>query len=71
VIFGELKQDVGLISELTHFVRASGYRCDSVSALAPLAYARGFKFMCNHFNYKYAIEEKEGRTAVTVLAAPF
>jgi len=71
VIYAELKQDVGLMSELTHFVRASGYRCDSISGLAPLAYGHGFKLVCNHFNYKYAIEEKDGHSVVTVLAAPF
>ena len=46
VIYAELKQDVGLMSELTHFVRASGYRCDSISGLAPLAYGHGFKLVC-------------------------
>jgi hypothetical protein len=71
VIYAELRGDVGLMSELTHYVRASGYRCDSISALAPLAYGHGFKFVCNHFNYKYAIEEKNGRSTVTVLDPAF
>jgi hypothetical protein len=66
VIYAELKENVDLMTELTHYVRASGYRCDSVSALAPLTYARGYKFVCNHFNYKYAIEERDGRSIVTV-----
>jgi hypothetical protein len=66
VVYAELKENVDLMTELTHYVRASGYRCDSVSALAPLTYARGYKFVCNHFNYKYAIEEKDGRSIVTV-----
>lgn len=66
VIYAELRQDFDLMSELTHFVRASGYRCDSISALAPLSYAHGFKLVCNHFNYKYAIEDKDGRSIVTV-----
>lgn len=71
VIYAELKGDIGLMSELTHYVRASGYRCDSISALAPLAYAHGFKFVCNHFSYKYTIEEKDGRSTVTVLEPSF
>jgi len=66
VIHADLKGDFDLMSELTHFVRASGYRCDSISALAPLAYTHGYKLVCNHFNYKYAIEEKDGRSSVTV-----
>ncbi len=66
VIYADLRQDVDLMSELTHFVRASGYRCDSISALQPLSYTQGFKLVCNHFDYKYAIEEKDGRTTVNV-----
>ncbi len=69
VIYPELAQDFGLMSELAHFVRASGYRCDSISALAPLrplAPSRGYKLVCNRFSYKYAIENKDGGSIVTV-----
>ena len=66
MIYPELLQDFGLMSELAHFVRASGYRCDSISALRPLPPSRGFKLVCNRFNYKYAIENKDGRSIVTV-----
>jgi hypothetical protein len=66
VIYPELLQDFDLMSELAHFVRASGYRCDSISALQPLAPSRGFKLVCNRFNNKYAIEQKDGRSIVTV-----
>jgi hypothetical protein len=65
-IYPEFSQDFDLMSELAHFVRASGYRCDSISALAPLASSRGFKLVCNRFSYKYAIEQKDGRSTVTV-----
>jgi hypothetical protein len=66
VIYPKLVQDFDLMSELAHFVRASGYRCDSISALRPLPPARGFKLVCNRFSYKYAIENKDGRSIVTV-----
>jgi hypothetical protein len=66
VIYSELSQDFDLMSELAHFVRASGYRCDSISALQPLPPSRGFKLVCNRFNYRYAIENKDGRSIVTV-----
>jgi hypothetical protein len=66
VLYAELSQDFDLMFELTHFVRASGYRCDSISALQPLPLSRGFKLVCNRFNYKYAIENKDGRSTVTV-----
>jgi hypothetical protein len=65
-IYADLSQDFDLMSELAHFVRASGYRCDSISALAPLASSHGFKLVCNRFSYKYAIEQKDGRSTVTV-----
>ncbi len=54
------------MTELAHFVRASGYRCDSISALQPLTASRGYKLVCDRFNYKYAIEQKDGRSIVTV-----
>jgi len=69
VIYAELSQDFDLMSELAHFVRASGYRCDSISALQPLQprpSSRGYKLVCNRFSYKYAIEQKDGRSIVTV-----
>jgi hypothetical protein len=54
----ELKRDVAQMDELAHFVRASGYRCDSISALRPLPTSNGFKLACNHSTYKYEIEDK-------------
>jgi hypothetical protein len=66
VIYPELRQDNELIYELAHYVRASGYRCDSISALQRLSYTQGFKLICNRFNYKYVIEQKDGRSTVAV-----
>ncbi len=66
VIYAELAREFDLMSELAHFARASGFRCDSISALQPLPAARGYKLVCNRFNYKYAIEQKDGRSIVTV-----
>jgi hypothetical protein len=61
-----LHQTADQIDELAHFVRASGYRCDSISALEPLPTSRGFELACNHSAYKYAIEDKGSRWLVTV-----
>jgi hypothetical protein len=66
VIYAELAQDFDLMTELAHFVRASGYRCDSISALQPLPASRGYKLVCDRFSYKYAIDQKDGRSIVTV-----
>jgi hypothetical protein len=66
MISPKLLQDFDLMSELAHFVRASGYRCDSISALQPLPPSSGFKLVCNRFSYKYAIEHRDGHSIVTV-----
>lgn len=63
-IYPQFAQNFDLMSELAGFVRASGYRCDSISALEPRP--SGFKLVCNRFNYKYAIVNKDGRSIVTV-----
>jgi hypothetical protein len=65
LIHRELAQDFDLMYELAHFVRASGYRCDSISALQPFPPARGYKLVCNRFSYKYAIDNRDGRSIVT------
>ena len=62
----ELQQDAAQMDELAHFVRASGYRCDSISALRPLPGSNGFKLACNHSTYKYEIEDKGSSSIVTV-----
>jgi hypothetical protein len=62
----ELQQDAAQMDELAHFVRASGYRCDSISALRPLPGSSGFKLACNHSTYKYEIEDKGTSSVVTV-----
>ena len=62
-IYPQFAQNFELMSELAHFVRASGYRCDSISALGPRP--AGFTLVCNRSNYKYAIVEKDGRSIVT------
>jgi hypothetical protein len=66
VIHAELRQDAELMFELVHYVRASCYRCASISGLQPLSYAKGYKLVCDHFSFRYAIEDKDGRTTVTV-----
>jgi hypothetical protein len=62
----KLAQDSDQMTEFAHFVRASGYRCDSISGLRPLQTSQGFKLACNHSAYKYDIQDKEGRSIVTV-----
>jgi hypothetical protein len=51
-------------AEFAHFVRASGHRCDSISALAPRP--GGFTLVCNRSTFQYAIEGKDDRWIVTV-----
>jgi hypothetical protein len=65
VIYAGDQQNVDL-SELAHYVRASGYRCDSISALQPLQSSHGYRLVCNGFSFKYAIEDKDDRTTVAL-----
>lgn len=66
VIDPKLEQDSDQMDELAHFARASGYRCDSISALQALSNSDGFKLECNRFTFKYEIDDKAGRWTVTV-----
>jgi hypothetical protein len=63
-IYPQFAGNFDLMFELAHFVRASGYRCDSISALDPRP--GGYQLVCDHSNYKYAIQNKGGRSIVTV-----
>jgi len=65
VIYTGTDENVDL-SELAHFVRASGYRCDSISALQPLPSSHGYRLVCNDFSFKYVIEDKDDRTTVAL-----
>jgi hypothetical protein len=55
-----------MATQYAHFVRASGYRCDSVSSLAPRP--GGVTLVCNQSAFRYAIEDKDkdGRWIVTL-----
>lgn len=57
--------DTDLMSELALFVRASGYRCESISALQLSSESQGYRLACNRSDYKYAIDDKDGRWIVT------
>ena len=50
--------------EFAHFVRASGYRCDSISALAPRPGA--FTLACNRSTFRYSIKSRDGGWIVTI-----
>jgi len=50
--------------EFAHFVRASGYRCDSISALVPRPGA--FTLACNRSALRYTIKGKDGGWIVTI-----
>jgi hypothetical protein len=52
-------------TEFAHFVRGSGYRCDSISGLAQ--HAASITLVCNRSTFRYAINrDKDGRWTVAV-----
>jgi hypothetical protein len=64
VIRPDSPQDFETAAEFAHFVRASGYRCDSISALAPRP--GGFTLACNRSAFRYIIKDQDGRWIVTI-----
>ena len=63
MIGADAPQNSETAAEFAHFVRASGYRCDSISALAPRP--GGFTLACNRSAFRYAIKNRDGRWIVT------
>ena len=45
-------------------IRARGWRCDSLSAIQPFAFSRGFSITCNRYNYRYEFRDRGGRWIV-------
>lgn len=62
----ELEQNRDLMSQLAYYVRASGYRCESISALQPLPASRGYVLICNRSTFRYDIEAKGDSLTVTL-----
>lgn len=50
-----------LANEASSVIRASGYRCDSVTSIHRWIYSVGFDIVCNDYRYKYELEDRGGR----------
>lgn len=55
---------IGLIEPAVGMIRGYGYRCDSISAIRPFVFSRGFTVVCNNFNYEYDLSDKGGNWVV-------
>lgn len=51
---------------LAKLIVVNGYSCNSVSAVTPFAFSRGFHVFCNGWQHGYEIEDKGGNLIVTV-----
>jgi hypothetical protein len=47
-------------------IRASGHRCDSISAMRPASFSVGLTVVCNGNRYEYNLEDQGGRWQVTL-----
>ena len=47
-------------------VRASGYRCDTVSLFGEIPWEGGIQLKCNQSRYSYAIRDRGGQVSVTI-----
>ncbi len=50
----------GQLEGTVSMIRASGYRCDSVSAIRPLVMSPGFSVACNRHRYDYLVRDRGG-----------
>ncbi|HHX8286271.1 MULTISPECIES: hypothetical protein [Vibrio] len=66
VISKDFENNPQLYEEVANLIRLYGYKCDSLSALRPMVFSRGFVAVCNRFSYTYEIEDKGGRWVVTL-----
>lgn len=55
---------LSLIDPGVGMIRAYGWHCDSISAVRPFIFSRGFTIVCNNFNYTYDISDKGGNWVV-------
>ncbi|AUQ58750.1 hypothetical protein [Phaeobacter inhibens] len=55
---------LSLVEPGVGMIRAHGWRCDSISAIRPFVFSRGFTFVCNNFNYEYDFSDKGGNWVV-------
>ena len=57
---------IPLIDPVVEAIRATGWRCDSISSVRPLILSRGYVFVCNSFRYEYEIKDRGGNWVVTL-----
>ena len=50
---------------LTRFIRAHGWRCDTISGLVPMSRRRGYSVWCNGL-YAYEVVDRGGNWTVTL-----
>lgn len=55
---------LSLVDPAVGMIRAMGWRCDSISAIRPFIFSRGFTVVCNRFNYEYEFEDRGGNWVV-------
>lgn len=55
---------LSLIDPGVTMIRAYGYRCDSVSAMRPFVFSRGFTVVCNNYRYEYDLSDRGGNWVV-------
>ena len=65
-IYGAVEGRMDIVDSLVKFVKAHGYRCDSVSAASDNVFSKGFTLKCNNYNYTFKILDKGGKWSVTV-----
>ena len=57
---------ISLIDPGVAMIRARGWRCDSISVVQPFVFSKGFKIICNKYNYVYEFKDRGGNWEVNL-----
>lgn len=65
-IYGAVEGRMDIVDTLVKFVKAHGYKCDSVSSASDNVFSKGYTLICNKYNYTYKILDSGGTWSVKV-----
>lgn len=55
-----------LYTALSAVIHLNGYKCDTISGIAPMSISYGFYVHCNQYRYSYEVEDRGGQWKVTL-----
>lgn len=65
-ISNQLQGNQKLYTALSAVIHLNGYKCDTISGIAPMSISYGFYVHCNQYRYSYEVEDRGGQWKVTL-----